>query len=262
MKVIHHQPISEIQSSIEPLRQQIINHKLYSVIKDVNDLRVFMKYHIYAVWDFMSLLKTLQQNLTCTTVPWFPFGTANTRFLINEIVVGEESDIDAQGNRKSHFELYQDAMQQSGANLNQILLFTETLKSSRSLNQAYTMANVPHAARQFVNFTFSVINSNKPHLQSAIFTFGREDLIPSMFMSIIKDIDHNFPNSISIFKYYLERHIEIDGEHHSQLAIQMTSNLCGTNDVFWKEAEEASIKSLNMRIKLWDAIYDEIISSQ
>jgi hypothetical protein len=80
-------------------------------------------------------------------------------------------------------------------------------------------------------------------------------------MSIIKDIDQNFPNSISIFKYYLERHIEIDGDHHSHLAIQMTSNLCGTNDTFWKEAEEATINSLNMRIKLWDAVFDEITNS-
>ena len=261
MKEIHDQPISDIQSRIEPLRQQIINHKLYGVIKDVKDLRVFMKYHVYAVWDFMSLLKTLQQNLTCTTVPWFPVGTAETRFLINEIVVGEESDVDAHGIRKSHFELYQEAMQQSGASLNQISLFIETLKSTRDLNQAFSMAKVPDAAKQFVDFTFNIINSNKPHLQSAIFTFGREDLIPSMFMSIIKDIDQNFPNSISIFKYYLERHIEIDGDHHSHLAIQMTSNLCGTNDVFWKEAEEATINSLNMRIKLWDAVFDEITNS-
>ena len=152
-------------------------------------------------------------------------------------------------------------MQQSGANLNQISLFIETLKSTRDLNQAFSTANVPDAAKQFVEFTFNIINSNKPHLQSAIFTFGREDLIPSMFMSIIKDIDQNFPNSISIFKYYLERHIEIDGDHHSHLAIQMTSNLCGTNDVFWKEAEEATINSLNMRIKLWDAVFDEITNS-
>ena len=68
--------IKSIQEKIEPLRQQIINHKVYSVINDLDDLKVFMQYHVYAVWDFMSLLKSLQSNLTCTSVPWFPVGSA------------------------------------------------------------------------------------------------------------------------------------------------------------------------------------------
>ena len=94
--------IESIQEKIEPLRQQIINHKVYSVINDLDNLKVFMQYHVYAVWDFMSLLKSLQSNLTCTTVPWFPVGSAETRYLINEIVAGEESDVDMNGIRKSH----------------------------------------------------------------------------------------------------------------------------------------------------------------
>lgn len=102
--------LKSIQERIEPLRQQIINHKVYSVINSLEDLRIFMEYHVYAVWDFMSLLKALQINLTCTSVPWFPVGSANTRYLINEIVAGEESDVDSTGQRKSHFEMYLDAM--------------------------------------------------------------------------------------------------------------------------------------------------------
>ena len=92
--------IEKIKRTIEPLRQEIINHKVYSAIKDIDDLKVFMQFHVYAVWDFMSLLKTLQGNLTCTSVPWFPKGMADTRYLINEIVVGEESDVDLNGIRK------------------------------------------------------------------------------------------------------------------------------------------------------------------
>ncbi|HXA02957.1 MAG TPA: DUF3050 domain-containing protein, partial [Cytophagaceae bacterium] len=104
-----------------------------------------------------------------------------------------------------------------------------------------------------------IIGSDKDYLQAAIFTFGREDLIPGMFLSIINDIHKNFPDSISIFKYYLERHIEVDGDHHSHLALKMTSNLCGTNEQFWQEAELVSIESLQKRINLWDGVYDEII---
>lgn len=252
--------IEKIKKTIEPLRQEIINHKVYSAIKDIDDLKVFMQFHVYAVWDFMSLLKTLQSNLTSTSVPWFPKGTADTRFLINEIVVGEESDIDLNGIRKSHFELYLDAMKQCGADTSKIEVFTEVLKNTGDFDSAYLASETPKEAKDFVDFTFKIIGSNKDYLQSAIFTFGREDLISGMFISIVNDIHKNFPDSISIFKYYLERHIEIDGDHHSHLALQMTSNLCGTDDQFWKEAEQATIESLQKRIDLWDGAYRKIIN--
>lgn len=250
--------IEKIRKVIEPLRQEIINHKVYSIIKDVNDLQVFMQYHVYAVWDFMSLLKTLQNNLTCTSVPWFPKGSAQTRHLINEIVVGEESDIDLKGQRTSHFELYIDAMKQCGAKTSEIENFIHSLKQSGDFENAFKASNAPKEAKEFVDFTFKIIASQKEYLQSAIFTFGREDLIPGMFLSIINEIHKNFPNDISIFKYYIERHIEIDGEHHSHLALQMTSNLCGNNQQFWSEAQDAIIQSLQKRIGLWDGVYKQL----
>jgi hypothetical protein len=251
--------IDQIKKSTEPLRQEIINHKVYAVISDLDDLKIFMQFHIYAVWDFMSLLKALQNTLTCTSVPWFPKGNADTRHLINEIVVGEESDIDSDGVRKSHFELYLDAMKQCGADLTQIETFINILKNTGNFKEAFAAANSPKEAQAFVDFTFGIISSNKDYLQSAIFTFGREDLIPSMFYSIINDIHKAFPESVSIFKYYLERHIEVDGDHHSHLALQMTSNLCGDNEQYWKEAEEATIASLKKRIELWNGVYDQIM---
>ncbi|MCP9768881.1 DUF3050 domain-containing protein [Lacihabitans sp. LS3-19] len=117
-------------------------------------------------------------------------------------------------------------------------------------------------AKEFVDFTFNFIESNKDYLQSAIFTFGREDLIPEMFVSIVNDIHKRFPDSISIFKYYLERHIEVDSDHHSHLALQMTSNFCGYNQAFWDEAEKETIESLQKRIELWDGAYNQIIKSK
>ena len=252
--------IEKIKKTIEPLRQEIINHKVYAAIKDVDDLKVFMQYHVYAVWDFMSLLKTLQSNLTCTTVPWFPKGSADTRHLINEIVIGEESDVDLNGIRKSHFELYLDAMKQCGADTSPIKTFIEVLKNTGNLNSAFTSSETPKEAKDFVDFTFKIIDSDKDYLQAAIFTFGREDLIPGMFISIVNDLHNNFPDSIAIFKYYLERHIEVDGDHHSHLALQMTANLCGTDQRLWEEAEKATIDSLQKRIDLWNGAYEQIIN--
>lgn len=78
--------IDRLKVTIEPLRQEIINHQVYSAIKNIDDIKLFMKYHVFAVWDFMSLLKSLQNNLTCTSIPWVPVGSAETRYLINEIL--------------------------------------------------------------------------------------------------------------------------------------------------------------------------------
>ena len=250
--------IERIRERIEALRQEIIHHKVYSMIENTEDLKVFMEFHVYAVWDFMSLLKTLQNNLTCTTVPWFPVGSAETRHLINEIVVGEESDVDLYGQRKSHFEIYIDAMKQCGADTSPIETFIAELQQTGNFDTAFRTAGTPKEAKEFVEFTFQIIESKKNYLQSAIFTFGREDLIPGMFISIINDIHKTFPERISIFNYYLERHIEVDGDHHSHLALQMTSHLCGTNEQFWMEAEQATLQSLQKRILLWDGAYQKL----
>jgi hypothetical protein len=248
------QYISQLNKKIEPLRAQIINHPAYKSIKTIEDLRIFMQFHIYAVWDFMSLLKTLQQNLTCTSVPWFPKGNPQTRHLINEIVAGEEADLDLDGHYKSHFELYMSAMQQCGAATEEIDGFLAHIQKTGDFNEAYKVVDTPLEARQFVDFTFGVINSGKPHLQAAIFTFGREDLIPGMFLTLVHNLDAQFPGEISILKYYLERHIAVDGDHHSHLAIQMTAQLCGENPILWAEAEAAVIASLQQRIVLWNGV--------
>jgi len=256
------QRLLTIQEKIAPLRQQIIEHRAYAEINSMEDLRIFMEHHIYAVWDFMSLLKSLQNNLTCVKVPWVPVGHADTRYLINEIVVGEESDVDEDGIRTSHFELYLKGMKQSGADTGVMERFLQELQQTGDLDAACTTANVPEAARAFMRFTFKHIYSNNASVLAAIFTFGREDLIPGMFMSIIEDVYNEYPEQISTFKYYLERHIEVDGGQHSQLALEMTSILCGDNDDLWEEATVAIEEALQMRIQLWDGVYNSIINSK
>jgi len=252
--------IHKLQSAINPIRQQIINHPIFERISTLDDLAVFMNYHIYAVWDFMSLLKAVQNNLTCTSVPWFPVGSANTRYLINEIVTGEESDVDSRGNRMSHYELYLQAMQQCGTQPFVFMKFIEALKQSRDLSAALDAADAPAAAREFVEYTFSVINSGKPHVQAAVFTFGREDLIPNMFLSMVNELNGKFPGQVSEFKYYLDRHIEVDGDHHSHLALEMTAELCGSDEGKWLEVEQATLAALQQRHALWDGVYQELIA--
>lgn len=217
-----------------------------------------MEHHIYAVWDFMSLLKSLQNQLTCTQVPWMPQGNASVRYLINEIVTGEESDVDQNGERKSHFELYLEAMDQSGASTKGIADLLALITRGIRVEEAIQKAELPESARHFLQFTFDVIATEKPHIIAAVFTFGREDLIPNMFHSIVGELHQRFPEQLEIFKYYLDRHIEVDGDHHGHLALEMVSELCGNDSEKWEEATRYSMLALEKRKELWDGVLSEI----
>ena len=246
--------IEQLRADIQPLRDTLVNHPVYAKIQTIDHLRIFMEHHVYAVWDFMSLLKALQRNLTCIDIPWVPKGSANTRYLINEIVLGEESDVDEQGNRISHFELYLNAMEQVGANTVPIRQLVASIRSGATIEKVLSAPEIPNASVRFVGNTFTVVNSYKPYLQAAVFTFGREDLIPGMFISFVGELNKNSYNQLSTLKYYLERHIEVDGDHHSHLGYAMTEELCGTDAAKWAEATEMVKTSLQHRIALWDAI--------
>jgi hypothetical protein len=250
--------IAKLNHDIEPLREQLIHHPLYKSITNIAHLQVFMEHHVFAVWDFMSLLKSLQQKLTCVTLPWVPVGSANTRYLINEIVAGEESDIDEHGNRTSHFELYLKAMQQAGCNDIAITTLLAQIKDGLPVSEALKADEITLPAINFVQNTFDVINRTPTFIQAAVFTFGREDLIPSMFISMVKEISIQFPSKVDTLLYYLERHIEVDGDHHSQLAYQMTTELCGDNDQYWQQATQAVKQALQARIDFWDGILETI----
>jgi len=240
---------------IAPVRSNIMDHPMYKGIVNLRGVRIMMEHHVYAVWDFMSLLKALQSGLTCVTVPWFPRGDAATRFFINEIVLGEESDVDPSGARISHFELYLQAMKQAGANTKGIELFIHTLRQGQSLEQAFEKAQTPESARSFVRHTMQVATEAPLHVLAAVFSFGREDLIPDMFLELIREIKSMEPGSLDLLGYYLERHIEVDGGHHGPLAWNMVQNLCGNDQQKWNEAAEASAMALKQRIQLWNGVH-------
>ena len=246
--------LNNMRLEIEPIRQQLVQHSVYAKTNTIERLRIFMEHHVFAVWDFMSLLKALQRNLTCVDLPWIPVGSPETRYLINEIVLGEESDVDESGNRTSHFELYLKAMNEAGCNLSTINTFIKQLQSKAAVNDSLAHSNAPLVAAAFVQNTFEVLNNNMPHVQAAVFTFGREDLIPDMFLSFVSELNKQSGDKFSTLKYYLERHIEVDGGHHSQLAYKMTEELNGTDPQKWNESVEGVKSALLSRIKLWDAI--------
>ena len=237
--------IQILNSNLTKYREEVVNHNLYKKLNSVEDIAVMMGYHVYAVWDFMSLLKALQSLLTCTTSPWKPVGDGKIRQLVNSIVLEEERDIDKENNPLSHYEMYIDAMKQCGAN-------TSAIESFVSNVSATNVPSVNDGVDAFLKTTFDVIESNETHKIASAFTFGREDLIPDMFTAIVNE--YNTENNLDKFVYYLERHIELDGGEHGPLALELISNLCGDDDNKWKEVEETAIACLVARKKLWDSI--------
>ncbi len=240
----------------ESVRREIIAHPLYPQLQQLEQLQIFTQYHVFAVWDFMSLLKSLQRQLTCVTHPWVPVGHADTRYLINEIVTGEESDIDAAGNRISHFELYLKAMQEMGAATSTIRELLVLLQQGIPVKEVINRLELPEAIRSFCGFTFDIIEKAPVHVQAAVFTFGREDLIPDMFHELVIRLSAQYPEQLNTFRYYLERHIEVDGDHHSALALQMVEELCGDDTEKWMQATDACITALSLRRDLWTAVLE------
>ena len=96
-------------------RERLVRHPIYKLVNSPERMKAFMEAHIWAVWDFQSLLKAVQQQLSCVTVPWTPTPDAEARRLINEIVLDEESDELPNGSFASHFELYLRSMEVAGA---------------------------------------------------------------------------------------------------------------------------------------------------
>lgn len=251
--------ISIINQKIQLQKNILLQHSLYEKVKTIDDLHQFLESHVYAVWDFMSLLKALQSKLTCTTTPWFASQNPETRYLINEIVLAEESDLTLDGKRLSHFEMYVDAMMDCGAQTNELETFLQEVVDTKNVFIAIKQSNLHPKIKAFLDFTFRIIEEGKIHKIAAAFTFGREDLIPNMFTEILKSFQQNFPETdLSKLIYYFERHIELDADEHGPMAMQMITELCQDNEQKWKEVEEVSILALEKRIGLWDAIEEKI----
>ena len=255
--------IATINNSIQPQKELLLQHSLYKKVKTVEDLKCFLENHVYAVWDFMSLLKALQSKLTCTTTPWFATLNPTTRYLINEIVLAEESDLTLDGRRSSHYEMYIEAMEAFNADTSGINNFLIEVKSLQNIFVAIKKSNLHPNIKAFIDFTFRVIEEGKSHEIAAAFTFGREDLIPAMFTEILKNFQANFPETdLSKLIYYFERHIELDADEHGPMAMKMITELCGTDAQKWSDVEEVSKLALEKRIGLWDAIEEQLISEK
>ena len=253
--------IEDIKKYISSLRQEIVGHELFRSIKTAEDLAVFMQYHVFAVWDFMSLLKALQARLTCVTPPWVPVGDRLSRRLINEIVLGEESDEHPDGGYTSHFELYCEAMACLGADVKPIEELIRRITSGGDAKTALSACGAPEGARPFVLWTLEM--AERPvHQVAAAFTFGREELVPDIFRNVVKGLEGCIPERVGLFRKYLERHIDLDENSHRPLAFKMLTVLCGEDPLKWAEVRLTAHEALSQRKRLWDAALGALMASK
>jgi hypothetical protein len=245
-----------MRSTLSDNLLKIKHHNVFSAIRDIESLRVFMQWHVFAVWDFMSLVKRLQRDLTCVTLPWIPPVHQAAARLINEIVLGEETDECSDGKRhKSHFEIYIEAMREIGANTSQIEKFIAYIQRTGDVPGALDEVHASAPIRRFVLHTMNVaINGSIEDVLGAFF-YGREDVIPEMFQSLLDNWTVE-PDKAPTFVYYLQRHIELDGDSHGPAAQKMISEIIGNNN----ERESALLLSANYAVierhNLWDGLFN------
>ena len=240
------------------LHARLEAHPLYARIQTEDHLRAFMRRHVFCVWDFQSLLKSLQQEFTCTRIPWVPTPDGEARRLVNELVLDEESDEGPDGRYYSHFEMYLEAMRRGGADTGPIDAVVKGVAAGESLDRLLHVADVPLPVAQFVRGTLSIAQSGSIPARVAAFAYGREDIIPQMFLQLVARLATQQPERWSWFRYYLDRHIHFDGERHGPMSRALLARLCGEDAAMWDEARHVAKACLESRIAMWDCIAEEI----
>jgi hypothetical protein len=242
-----------LRNKIAPLHDALLKHPIYAEVDSLSRLREFMQIHVFAVWDFMSLVKRLQRELTSTSLPWMPPVRSRIARFANEVVLGEESDLGPDGKPVSHFELYLRAMDEVGADTTLVRGFMSQIDLGAQWEDVLEEMNVPPGVADFVNETLCCAIHGSLVEVASFFFFGREDVIPEMFERLLKSWG-NAKAEVPHFAYYLERHIELDGDSHGPWAREMLTALAGQSESNWKEATSAAERAITSRIKLWDSV--------
>ena len=249
------------QTVIDALRRELEAHPIYGAIESLPQLRVFMQHHVYSVWDFMSLIKHLQNLVAPARVPWRPAGDTLVRRFINELGLEEESDIglaaaDQGESFVSHFELYCAAMREVGADDGPVQQFVQRA-AEHGIRYALTNLSIPKPSRKFTTTTFDFIDTGKPHVAAAALALGREHIIPAMFRRLLQNVGVSAAQA-PMFHYYLNRHIHLDEDFHAPLSLRLLNGLCGSDRNKIAEATDAATAAVRARIQFWDGVLDAI----
>lgn len=240
----------DLRAALESEKRALGSHPIYEEVSSLRALRRFMERHVVCVLDFMSLLKSLQRDLTRVSLPWVPPAHPELARLINEIVLGEESDEVAPGRFSSHYEWYLSAMDEVGADTGPIRRLEGLLREGVVPTVAIDQAGLPAEAAEFTHQTFAML-MEPAHVRAAVFFHGREDVIPRMFSPLVGGLQER-GQPCGTLAAYLRRHVEIDGEAHGPAAERMLATLFAGDPHKEQTGLEAALASLRARRRLWD----------
>jgi hypothetical protein len=249
--------LAALRRELATSRERMQRHPVFSAVQTLQDLRLFMSWHVWAVWDFMSLVKRLQQTCTCTRLPWQPPADAHAARLINEIVLGEESDLAPGGGHCSHYELYLRAMAEVGADSSPVQRFLVALSHDTAPADAMRQVAAPAAVRDFVTSTLGVALHGRPEEVLGSFLHGREAVIPAMFSRLLAEWGLT-ESQAPAFVFYLRRHIELDGDSHGPAAQALVGKAVGHDPAAERRLLAAGQAAVQQRIALWDALLHEL----
>lgn len=236
---------------LEPVRRSLSAHRLYGLLERRENVAAFMEHHVYAVWDFMALLKAVQRHLTCVDVNWRPAGPAAIRRLVNEIVLEEESD-EVDGVATSQFELYRRGMRRAGAASDKIDCFVAEIEGGNPIEIATARCGVSADAVALLRTTQGAIATCEPHIIVATFALGWEDIVASTFDPILARIPQ--VEELETFASFLRRRIERNRRGRGTMALAMLSQICDGSATRWREAGLAGADALSARLAFWNAI--------
>ena len=241
---------------LRPLQEELKTHPLGEAIAEIADLRLFMAQHVYSVWDFMSLIKSVQGQLAPERIPWAPLGDPALRHFINRMALEEESArIPTSGGGcryTSRLDLYCEAMEQIGADASRPRRFLE-LVTARGLEEALRSDLIPPAAREFCRTTFRFIRSGRPHEAAAALIIGRDRLLPFVYHNFLARVGVT-PVQAPFFHFFMNRDYHVDDRTHTELGLRLLSTLTGDDPRHLAEAAAAAEASVRARLRLWDGI--------
>lgn len=249
--------VKHLFDDVVSLQKSLKDHSVFSSIQTQKDLAIFMSWHVFAVWDFMSLVKALQRELTSMNTVWIPPQNPSTARLINEIVLAEETDELPGEGHLSHFEMYLQAMREVGCDITQIEQFIENLRTGASIDSALEAVAAPEAVQSFVKQTMDLVQHGDLVEILGSFYFGREDVIPQMFTSLLQQWQLE-EDDAPMFVYYLKRHIELDGDSHGPAALAMIEQITQGDEVKIGRLKQAAKKAIESRNRLWEGLHQEI----
>jgi hypothetical protein len=83
-----------------------------------------------------------------------------------------------------------------------------------------------------------------------------------MSFRFVDELNVKVDGGLDDFKYYLDRHIGLDGEEHGPMATRLLESLCGSDQSKWRIAEQTAMDCLKARLSFWDGIHEAIRRSK